>query len=198
MTYGVNVGVTDRVSVAAARDNLFKTIDISSTVQVTRQNGSATPLTLQIRGGVEGRNNFQDRFSPYLQIVSVRTLFDRLSFVFAPTFAFNTRDEESPFFPSFVFGREHNHTTALGAGIGFRFLPTASLVAEYIPRAHGFKGNMLGEVSRPGVSVGIQKGTFRHTFEFVLSTQSPVTPAQYAVSGTDKFRAGFNIYRKLR
>ena len=197
VTYGVNVGITGRISVAATRENLFKTIEISSAVQVSRQNGTS-PLTLQIRGGVEGRNNFQDRFSPYLQIVSVRTLFDRLSFVFAPTFAFNTRNEESPFFPNFVFGREHNHTTALGAGIGFRFLPTTSLVAEYIPRAHGFRGEMIGDVSRPGVSIGIQKGTFRHTFEFVLSTQTPLTPAQYSVSGTDKFRAGFNIYRKLR
>jgi hypothetical protein len=192
--YGLRVGLTDRISVAAMRSNLDKTVEFSSSLQLSRQR-EASPLTLQIRAGVEGRNNFQDRYSPFIQIVSVRTFFDRLSFAFSPTFAFATRNENTFFPPEFVFGAEHKHTTALGLGMGLRILPSTSLVAEYIPRAHGFRGELR---DRPGVSVALQKSTFRHTFEIILSTQEPMTTSQYAVQGTDTFRLGFNIYRKLR
>ena len=51
---------------------------------------------------------------------------------------------------------------------------------------------------RPTVSIGVQKATFRHTFEFVLSTARPLTTAQYTVNGADAFKVGFNIYRRLR
>ena len=45
---------------------------------------------------------------------------------------------------------------------------------------------------------GLQKSTFRHTFELLISRQQPMTPAQYSFQGVDTFRVGFNIYRKLR
>jgi hypothetical protein len=31
-----------------------------------------------------------------------------------------------------------------------------------------------------------------------VSRQEPMTTAQYAVQGTDTFRVGFNIYRRIR
>jgi hypothetical protein len=192
--FGVRVGLTDHISVAALRSNLDKTIELSSTLQVSRQQGSS-PITLQIRGGVEGRDNFQERYSPYIQVVAVRTFMDTLSFAFVPTFAFRTRNENTFFPPEFVFGGEHKDTISLGLGMGLRILPSTSLVAEYIPRVRGFRGELF---DRPGVSVALQKSTFRHTFEIALSTQEPLTTSQYSVQGTDTFRIGFNIYRKIR
>ena len=192
--FGVRVGLTDRISVSAMRSNLDKTVELSSMFQVSRQEGGV-PVTFQIRAGIEGRDNFQERHSPYLQLVTVRTFFDRLSLAFVPTFAFATRNEDTFFPPEFIFGGEHKHTTALGLGMGLRILPSTSLVAEYIPRVHGFRGELQ---DRPGVSVALQKSTFRHTFEIALSTQEPMTASQYSVQGTDTFRIGFNIYRKIR
>jgi hypothetical protein len=192
--FGVRVGLTDRISVSAMRSNLDKTIELSSMFQVTRQQESV-PLTLQIRAGVEGRDNFQERHSPYLQFVTVRTFWDRFSLAFVPTFAFATRNEDSFLPDEFRFGAEHRHTTSMGLGMGLRILPSTSLVAEYIPRVHGFRGEIQ---DRPGVSVALQKSTFRHTFEIALSTQEPMTTSQYSVQGTDTFRIGFNIYRRIR
>jgi hypothetical protein len=192
--FGVRVGLTDRISVAAMRSNLDKTIELNSTLQVTRQRG-AVPVTFQIRGGVEGRDNFQERHSPYIQLVAVRTFVDRLSLAFVPTFAFSTRNDDSFLPDEFRFGEEHRHTTAIGLGMGLRVFESTSLVAEYIPRVHGFRGEIQ---DRPGVSVALQKSTFRHTFEIALSTQEPMTTSQYSVQGTDTFRIGFNIYRKIR
>jgi hypothetical protein len=207
VAYAFRFGLSDRVSVAAMRSNALgeKTISLSSSIQLSRQNGS-NPLTLQARGGVDGKQNFglydkdnprnpaERQYSPFIQLVGVHTIKDRVSLLISPTFAFNTRDDQRLEFTQ-TFGTEHNHTIALGIGAGVRVRPTVSLVGEYIPRLWGFRGE---QKDYPGVSVGLQKSTFRHTFELVVSRQLIMTPAQVAFQGVDTFRIGFNIYRKLR
>jgi hypothetical protein len=164
------------------------------------------PLTLQVRGGVDGKDNFgmyhkknrpfDRQYSPFIQVVGTRTFRDRLSFTVIPMYAFNTRDESrGDNLPGFAFGGNHNNTVSVGLGTGVRLLPSVSLVGEYIPRLGGFKGESK---DRPGVSIGLQKSTFRHTFELLISRQQPMTPAQYSYQGNDTFAVGFNIYRKLR
>jgi len=206
VAYGVRAGITDRLSVNVLRSNLYQTISLGSAFQISRQSATM-PLTLQVRAGVDGKQNFgiyhrtiinpaPRQYSPYIQIVSTRTFKDRVSFAAVPMVAFNTRDESSgDDIPGFAFGTNHNSTVALGLGAGVRFLPSVSLVGEYIPRLWGFKGEFQ---DRPGVSIGLQKSTFRHTFELLISRQQPMTPAQYSFQGVDTFRVGFNIYRKLR
>jgi len=203
VAYGVRTGITDRLSLSLLRSNLFKTISFGSAFQVSRQSGTV-PVTLQLRAGVDGKNNFglyrkknnpeHRQYSPYIQLVGTRTFKDRISFTFVPMAAFNTREEDVDV-PGFAFGTNHNDTLALGIGVGIRLLRSTSLVGEYIPRLSGFKGR--GQ-DRPGVSIGLQKSTFRHTFELLISRQQPMTPAQYSFQGMDTFNVGFNIYRKLR
>jgi hypothetical protein len=212
IAFGARVGLTDRLSVSVLRSNLFQTISLTTAFQVTRQTAE-TPLTLQLRGGIDGKHNFgmYDRdvnptpkqFQPYLQIVTTRTFKDRVSLTAVPTFAFNTRDEfRGDDLPDVGFGSGHNNTVSLGLGAGVRFLPTTSVVGEYIPRLWGFRGengNRPGvSTDRAGVSIGLQKATVRHTFELLISRQQTLMPTQYAVQGGNTFRIGFNIYRKLR
>lgn len=199
VAYGVRVGLTDRLSVGFLRTNGFdlnssKTIEFSSMLHVVRQSASA-PVTFAVRGGVEGNSNFHARYSPFLQPIVTRTFADRVSFTASPTFAFNTRNEASGLPPEFRFGEEHNGTVALGLGAGVRVLRTTSIVGEYIPRLWGFQGEIK---DRPGVAMGLQKSTFRHTFELVVTRQLPMTTSQYAVQGDDAFKIGFNIYRRIR
>ncbi len=194
ITFGVQVGLTDWMSVSAMRSNLGRTVELASSIQFSRQNESG-PLTTQLRVGVEGRDNFQERFAPFAQFVSTRTFGDRFSLAVAPSIAFNTRDEETFLPAEFLFGNEFDYTAALGLGAGLRLTQTVSLVGEYVPRLKGFTGELF---DRPAVSVSVQKATFRHTFQFVLSTARPLTTAQYTVNGTDAFKVGFNIYRRLR
>jgi hypothetical protein len=168
-------------------------MEFSSTLNVARQ-GPSSPVTFAVRGGVEGRKNFHEIYSPFLQPIITRTFADRVSFTASPTFAFNTRSEVSNLPPSLRFGEEHNSTIALGLGAGVRVLRTTSVVGEYIPRLWGFQGDRK---DRPGVSMGLQKSTFRHTFELVVTRQFPMTTSQYAVQGDDYFKIGFNIYRRI-
>ena len=195
VTFGVQVGLTDWMSVQVMRSAEGpRTIELSSAFQFSRQ-GESAPLSTQLRVGVEGRQNFTERFAPFVQFVSVRSFGDRFSLAVAPSIAFNTRNEESPFPPSLLFGEEYDYTAAVGLGAALRLTPTVSLIGEYIPRVKGFKGEQF---DRPAVSFGVQKATYRHTFELVLSTARPMTTAQYTVNGTDAFKIGFNIYRRLR
>jgi uncharacterized beta barrel domain-containing protein DUF5777 len=203
VAFGVRTGITDRLSLSLIRSNYYKTISFGGAFQVSRQSAEV-PVTLQLRAGVDGKNNFglyrkknnpeHRQHMPYIQLVGTRTFKDRVSFSFVPMAAFNTR-EEGVDVPGFAFGTNHDATLSLGIGAGIRFPRSTSLVGEYIPRLTGFRGR---EKDRPGVSIGLQKSTFRHTFELVLSRQEPITPALYTFQGTDTFRVGFNIYRKLR
>src|SRR5262249_24408568 len=133
VAYGVRIGVTDRLSVGIARSSYFRTIELSSAFQASRQ-GEGMPVTLQLRGSIEGPNNFVTRGNSFaavpwrgygtsIQVVAVRTFWDRISFEAAPTFALNTRNEKSNF-ASLQFKPEHNSTIAMGIGTGIRLLKT--------------------------------------------------------------------------
>src|SRR2546427_4283688 len=202
VTYGVRAGITDRLNVGVLRTNNFRTISLNSAFQISRQ-GASSPVTLQLRGGVDGKQNFglyskdnnpaPRQYSPFIQLVTTRTFRDRVSFTAIPIFAFNSRDETQQF--QRTLGSEHNNTVSLGIGTGIRFLPTVSLVGEYIPRLWGYRGEGTDYNS---VSIGLQKSTFRHTFTLVFARQLVLTPVAAAYQGHDKFHIGFNIYRKLR
>ena len=194
VTFGVQVGLTDWMSVSAMRSNLDRTIELSSQFQLSKQS-SESPLSTQFRLGIEGRNNFQERFAPFVQFVATRSFGNRFSPSLAPSIAFNTRNDDSFLPPQFLFGEEFDYTAAVGIGGGIGLTPSVSVVGEYVPRVKGFTGEFI---DRPAVSLGIQKAMFRHTFEFVLSTARPLTTAQYTVNGSDSFKVGFNIYRRLR
>ena len=198
VTFGVDVGVTDRLSLSAMRSNdpfhPGGTIELNSAFQVSNQ-GDTVPLSTQLRLGIDGRDNFSEQYAPYLQFVATHTVADRLSLVLAPSVAFNTRNDSSSTPPNLMFGAEHDYTASLGIGVGLRLLPSVSVVAEYVPRLAGFRGEIDDEAS---MSFGVQKSTFRHTFEFVVSNTRPMVTSQYIVNATDSFKVGFNIYRRLR
>jgi len=203
---GAKVGLTNRLSVGAIRSSYFRTLEVNSAFQVSRQ-GSNTPLTLQVRGSIEGRNNFiRDTdnpivpwigYGPSLQVIAVRTFADRVSLEAVPTFAFNTRST-SPFVQ---FGAEHSNTIAMGLAGGIRILKTVSIVGEAAPTVWGFRGS---RTDRPTASFAIEKSTFRHTFSLVFSDTRGMTVNRYAqgtggtTTGLDFFGIGFNIFRRIR
>src|SRR5581483_5970855 len=143
--FGGRVGLTNRLSVGALRSNFFRSgqdrtpIELNSAFQISRQSESV-PVTLQVRAGVEGSQNFTDLYRPFVQAVATRSFSDRVSFTVAPTFAFNTRNDQTFLTP--VFGFDHKNTQSLGLGTGIRILPTVSVVGEFIPRLNGFRGEV--------------------------------------------------------
>lgn len=193
VTFGVAYGVTDWLGLQLIRSN-DRTIALDSSFQISNQ-GDSAPFSTQVRVGVDGNDNFTEQYSPYVQFVASHTFGDRLSFVLSPGLAFNTRDDSTNLPPDLRFEGEHDYTASFGVGASLRIRPTVSVVGEYVPRISGFHGDFW---DRPSVSFGVQKSTFRHTFEFVISNTFPMTTSGYTVNGTDTFKVGFNIYRRLR
>ena len=154
-------------------------------------------LGLDIQASLEGLNNLRDGHAGSLAVILSTRLGGRAVLYAQPTLVGNV-DRPGRFHPPFVFGGEDgadDRTFMLGLGGRLRVRPTVYVVGEYVPRVDGFRGEIY---DRPAVSIGVQKSTYRHTFELALSTAEPMTTAQYTVNGTDTFRIGFNIYRKLR
>jgi hypothetical protein len=210
VAFGARIGITNQISVTVLRSAFAKTISLSSAYQITRQNAEI-PLTLQFRGGIDGQHNFglsdtstaPSQFSPFLQMVATRTFKDRVSFTASPMYSFNTRnDSAGDNDPALGFGFNHRNTASLGLGAGVRVFQTMSVVGEVIPRLWGFRGENRDRpgvsTDRSGVSFGLQKSTFRHTFELVVSRQQQMTPVQVALQGGPRFMLGFNIYRKIK
>src|SRR5207249_3152281 len=124
IAYGVRVGVTNRLAVGVMRTNSDKTMSMSSSLQISRQSRTV-PLTVQVRGGVDGVQNFgmcdkdknfscRRQYSPFLQATFARTFHDRLSVLASPIFEFNTRNESTFFPPELLYGFDHNDTISLG------------------------------------------------------------------------------------
>lgn len=202
ITFGGRVGLTDRISVGVLRSTFFRTfedrtpIEFNGAFQVSRQKDTV-PITIQLRAGLEGSENFTNLYRPFVQAVATRTFADRVSFTAVPTFAWNTRGDAitDQNLGIRTFGISHRNTVALGVGVGIRVLPTVSVVGEYIPRLAGFEGEVQ---NHPGLSAGLQKSTNRHTFELTVGRQVVMTTPAYSYQGVRSFRVGFNIFRRIR
>ncbi|MGI8783862.1 MAG: DUF5777 family beta-barrel protein [Acidobacteriota bacterium] len=196
ISFGVDVAVTDSIRVGISRTRFGKDIELDAHALAFRQN-EKFPISLGFRAGLEGRENFHDRYSGSLQIITARNFDDRFQVYFTPTFVFNARDSQPEFLRRFGVGPNENHTVALGVGGDLAIRPTVSLLGEWVPRVAGWRGIFE---DRSTVSFGIKKSTFRHAFVLTLSKSADITPTGYAVnspSGTLGFKIGFNIYRRL-
>ena len=147
-----------------------------------------------MRGGAEGQRNFQEHYSPFLEIPAQ---FDYKFFRanVTPIFAFNSRRDILAEVRNDGVNPESNHTFAVGLGTDLALNRRLSLVGEWVPRISGF-GGFGGD--RSAVSGGLKIRTFGHVFHVLLSTSRVFTPAQYSVNSTSTdYALGFNIYRRV-
>lgn len=197
IAFGVDVGVTDQVRVGISRTRFDKTFELDTLVRAVSQS-ETFPLSLGFRAGLEGRNNFQDRFNGSLQVIAARSFSDWFQFYATPTLILGARHSQPPFRRRFaVGGRGDNHTLAIGLGGDLAIRPSVSLLGEWVPRVAGWKGVFE---DRSTISFGIKKSTNRHAFVLTFSKSADITPTGYAVNspeGTLGFKVGFNIYRRL-
>lgn len=206
--FGFNFGLAKNVGLSVYRSRSYGTLDVAGEFSLLQQGSPRSPVSVLARAGVTGRDNFglspadfrpdeqRRHYSPYLQTSISRSFGNRLSLYAVPFALFNSRDEvELLFGPG--FGVDHNHSFSIGLGGSLRLplMPSVFLVGEYIPRIAGFRGVFQ---DRPAVSVGLQKNTRGHSFQLLLSTAPGLAPNEYSLEGTDTFRIGFNIYRRLK
>ncbi|MGH9339252.1 MAG: DUF5777 family beta-barrel protein [Acidobacteriota bacterium] len=190
---GVNYAATENLSLGISRARFGEIISLMGTYEI--QSDEEAPWKLALHGGVQGLDNFQMQYSPFLQLPASFD-YKRLRTYVAPTLVFNSRFDDLVD-PEFSVNPQCNHTFSLGLGADLALHPSFSLAGEYVPRLAGFGG--LFPDDNPAISGGIKLRTWRHVFTIMLSTSQAFTPGQYGINtGHDKFFIGFNIYRRMR
>ena len=196
--FGANINLevayalTDRLSVGVSRARFNQIVSLSGTYEI--HTDADSPWKLSLRGGAEGQRNFQQHYSPFLEVPAQ---FDHKFFRahVTPVFAFNSRNDRLAQLRGDGVNPDSNHTFALGLGTDLALNRRLSLVGEWVPRISGF-GGFGGD--RSAVSGGLKIRTFGHVFHILLSTSRVFTPAQYGVNSTSTdYALGFNIYRRV-
>ena len=162
-----------------------KTIQFMGQYSFRRQ-GEGSPLGLDILAAIEGLDNFQESYSPTLGVLLSYQAGTRAALYFEPMYVNNS----NPLPEELV---EDNSTFVIGLGARLRFLQTAYLFVEGVPRVSGHD---------PGVdhiSFGIEKRAGGHLFQLNFSNSLGTTFGQLARGGfdNDDWHLGFNISRKF-
>jgi len=161
-----------------------KTIQFFGQHQLFRQSESML-LGVDVYASIEGRNNFQEIYSPAVGAVISRRIGTHGAVYVEPIFVGNTN-----FFD--LVPEDDNDTFILGLGGRVRIRPKLYLVGELAPRFGYDPGIMHG-------SFGIEMRAGGHSFQINFSDSFGTTMAQLARGGFDKddWYLGFNITRKF-
>ena len=161
-----------------------RTIQFLGQHQLLRQ-GDKGPIGLDAVFTIEGRNNFQEEYSPSIGVVISRKLGGHGAIYAQPIWVGNSNI--NPFDVN-----DDNDTFMIGLGTRLRLRPKLYLVAEAAPR-FGYD---------PGItyaSFGIEMRAGGHSFQINVSDGFGTTMAQMARGGfdSDDWYLGFNISRKF-
>lgn len=189
---GFNYALSDRFSAGISRARFDRIVSLLGTYEVLT--GGEEPWNLSLVGGIEGRNNFERHFSPFVQLAS-SVDYRHLRLVATPTVVFNSRmDSEVGQIPNPI-NPGSNATFSLGLGADLALTPAFSFIGEATPRLAGFGG--FGS-RNPAYAAGIKISSWGHVFTVVASTSQTFTPGRFAIDAEKDFSLGFNIYRRIR
>lgn len=164
-------GVIPRLYLGVRRTGAGKIVDFFGQYGVTRQNDSM-PLEMSVQVGIEGRDNFQEEYSPTVALVATRMFGERGAIHVIPAFVGNSQPGSD---------EGDDSTFLLGLGARVALTSTLSLVGEAAPRVSGFD---------PGIhhgGVGIEKRLGGHVFQIHFANSFGSTLGQVA-------RGGFKIF----
>ncbi len=179
LRYGLMPGL--QVGVNRTSD---RTIEIFGQQSVLQQKPDGHPLSLDIIGTFEGRNNLRDQKSPAIGVL-VSHKAGRFAALYAePIFVFNTNPFDD---------QDDENTAMIGLGTRVRLRPKTYVFYEITPRISGYK---------PGVdqmSFGAEVRSGGHLFQVNFSNGIGTTLGQLARGGVsnDSWYIGFNISRKF-
>jgi hypothetical protein len=164
-----------------------RTIEFFTEYQLVPE-GQWLPFAVSAYGSIEGTNNFNKNGShtPAVGAIVSKTFQQHLALYFEPIYVNNS----NPLPAQLV---DHNDTFVIGIGARVRVTSSVYVVAEYDPRAAGYK---------PGVnqaSFGVEKRIGGHTFQLNFSNGLGTTIGQIARGGdpAKDWFIGFNLSRKF-
>ena len=198
--FGVDYGITDRLSIGIGRSRFDKLYDVRIKANLLRQSkDDRLPVGIGVKGDVgimtlENGFDLTDRQSYFASLMFARKFTDRVSLQISPSYAhFNSVSIERGENDEIL--REENGHFALGIGgrvtLGTRF----ELLFEYIPvfgkRSDGTSNNFA-------FALDIETGG--HVFQLFFKTSQWLTEQHVIARNTEDFfdgdfRFGFNVNR---
>ncbi|NNE36587.1 MAG: hypothetical protein HKN13_15240 [Rhodothermales bacterium] len=198
--FGLDYGITNRLSVGAGRSRFDKLYDGRFKLNVLRQaKRRGSPIEFALKGSVGVttlKNGFDlvDRLSYHAAVLIARRFDDRLSIQITPMYAhfntvFKTRDAEGNVV------EEQNDHFAVAVGGRIVLSEKVALTAEYVPV---FGDRSDGTVDAFGFGFDIETGG--HVFQLFFTTSQWLTEQHLVARNTDDFarggrRLGFNVNR---
>jgi hypothetical protein len=191
---GVNYAITDHLSAGISRARLDQIVSIGGAYEIRTRKDS--PWKMSFLAGVDGKNNFEQQFSPYVQLATSFE-YKRVRLNVVPTLIFNSRDDTLVrAAPSIAINPLSNNTFSLGIGGDIVLDRRFSLIGEVVPRLAGFGG--FGK-NQPQFGGGLAIRTPAHVFTILVSTSREFNVSKYGVNaGSGDVSLGFNIYRRFR
>ena len=198
--FGLDYGVTDRLSVGFGRSRFDKLYDFRFKANVLRQTkDNKMPIELALKGDIGMATianglSFKDKLNYFASVMIARKFSEKLSLQVSPMYAhFNTVYKERG--PADSIIEEENAHLAIGLAGKFAFIPRAALIVEYVP--------VLGERSdgtKDTFAVGLDYETGGHVFQVFATTSQGLTEQHLIARNVDDFfsgdfRFGFNVHR---
>lgn len=205
-SFGFIYGITDRIHVGAYRSPsaLGRPIQLSIGATIhSEQKGD--PFSLEVRLGLEGRDNFKRNFTTSFEATLARSITRHAQVYFVPTISVGDRP--------FGFAPEQNlpgeTAVALGAGVAINIRPTVALMTEANMRVNEdarYVSEFTG-IHRPVFGFAIQKvsESRRHSFTLTFTNGQGTTMSQRSMTrglvgaddGWQGLTIGFNLSRRL-
>jgi len=198
--FGLDYGLTNRLSVGAGRSRFDKVYDFRAKWNVLRQTkDDRVPLEVALAANVgittlENGFSFDERLSYTSSLLLARRVSNTLSFQVAPTIShFNVVFRELDRFGDVV--EEENTHVALALAARYVVHAQVSLAVEYIP-VLGSRSD--GTTNMLSAAVNIETGG--HVFQLFFTSSRWITPQHAIARNDDAFfdgdiRFGFNVNR---
>lgn len=207
-SFGFIYGLTDRIHIGAYRSpsNLGRPIQLSIGASLLDEQ-KGDPVSVMVRAGLEGRDNFKRNFAGSFELTLARSLTRHAQLYIVPTVTVG--DRPIGYAPQQNLPGET--AAALGAGLAVNVRPTVALMGEFNMR--------LNEASRyvdPNSGIGMHRPVFgfavqkvsvsrRHSFTLSFTNGYGTTMSQRSMSrglvGADDtwqgLTIGFNLSRRL-
>ncbi len=198
-SFGVEYAITNRFAFLTYRQP-DETIELGFQTRLLDQGKNYSPVSLSLRSTVEGEDNYSDRYTTNIQPVISRAFGNRAEIFVDPTFVIGVpRRTVTPIDQSVRFGfplspgESHKNMIGIENGISFRIRPKVALVAEWLPRAYGFRQDQTSNT----YSFGIQRRTNRHVFGLIVTNNIFTSTDRALLGGSGNLKIGFNIARRI-
>jgi hypothetical protein len=177
-------GIIPNGQIGLHRSSLDKTFSFFADYSLMRQ--PAAPVNIAVHLSIDGKDNFQESYSPAVGAIISRQMTDVGAVYVSPVWVNNSNE-----LPSELV--DDNDTVVIGLGARIRIRPTVYIVGELVPRITGYD---------PGVNHGsfaLEKRVGGHLFQLNFSNSFATTMGQIARGGftNDDWYLGFNISRKF-